>query len=110
MTCIRSAEALNKLFGPNNRNLENEESNFLVLIITMLSGQTKVKTFSFFFCFVSLAPQSDALSRGVFRDFQPTPSIPNPLIAFEHLSRYTEKHLILSLYKKYLSLTVCDSL
>ena len=34
-----------------------------------------------------LAPQSGALTIGAYRDFQPIPiPIPNPLIAFEHLS------------------------
>ena len=38
-----------------------------------------------------LAPQSGALRINAYRDFHPIPShpIPNPLIAFEHLSLYT---------------------
>ena len=39
---------------------------------------------------ILLAPQSGALRRGVYRDFQP---IPSPLIAVEHLSLYIQKLL-----------------
>ena len=38
---------------------------------------------------VLLAPQSGAHRRGAYRDFHSIP-IPNQLIAFEHLSLYTE--------------------
>ena len=42
-----------------------------------------------------LAPQSGAHRRGAFRDpIQPIPS--HPLLAFEHLSLYIQKHLSVS--------------
>ena len=47
-----------------------------------------------------LALQSGALRIGAYRDFHP---IPYPLIAFEHLSLYIQKHLSQSV-------AVCGSL
>ena len=84
------------LLNPNHRPLHtspNSESSPQLRSMGPMQNLHCKSSAEIFSSLLIIAPQTDAHRRGAFRDFQYHSSNPVPIIAFDHLSLYIQKHL-----------------